>query len=114
RPGADPQPSELASENPRSWASGAQVRGELLRNDDVDEVAAAARAELHHAVGLGEQRVVAAEADVEARVPLRAALADDDRPRGDGLTAVALDPESLRLGVATVARRRGALLLRHG
>jgi len=47
--------------------------------DDVDELAAAARAELDGAVGLGEQRVVLAEADVVAGVELRAALANDDR-----------------------------------
>ena len=60
-----------------------------LPRQDVDELAAAALAELHDAVGLGEQRVVAAAADVVARVELRAALAHDDRARGDHLTAAA-------------------------
>ena len=40
------------------------------------------RAELHLALGQGEQRVVAAAADVLARVDAGAALADDDRAGG--------------------------------
>ena len=50
--------------------------------DDVDELAAPAVAELHGAVGGGEQRVVAALADVLAGVEPGAPLAHDDRARG--------------------------------
>ena len=53
---------------------------------------------------LGEQRVVAADADVEAGVPLRAALAHDDRARGHRLAAVTLHAQPLRVGVTPVAR----------
>src|SRR3712207_7607289 len=45
---------------------------------DVDELAALAPPELHHAVAGGEQRVVAPPADALARVELRPPLADDD------------------------------------
>ena len=81
--------------------------------DDVDELAAAATAELHHAVGGGEQGVVTAAADVLAGVELRAALADDDRAGADRGSRVHLHAESLRGGVAAVAGGRGTLLLRH-
>src|SRR5205814_1872787 len=71
--------------------------------DDVDELAAAAVTEAHDAVGLREQRVVATTPYVVARVEARAALADDDRPRGHELAAADLDPEPLCVGVPPVA-----------
>src|SRR5262249_19168782 len=95
----------------------AQRRGRsrlVLGGNDVDELAAAARTELHDAVGGREQRVVAALADVESGVELGAALANDDRSRGDRLAAVTLHTQPLRVGVTTVAGGAGALLLRHG
>ena len=58
--------------------------------------------ELDDAVDLREQRVVAAAADVLARVDARAALADEDRARGDLLTGEPLHAEPLGLGVAAV------------
>src|SRR5205085_5717006 len=85
-----------------------------LAGDDVDEPAAAPLAELHDAVGRGEERVVATATDVLTGVELGAALAHDDRARGDLGTAVDLDAEPLGRGVATVAGGSGALLLRHG
>src|SRR6476620_2665187 len=60
--------------------------------------------ELHDAVDEGEDRVVAAEADVLARVILGAILADDDVARDDLLAAVLLDAEEFRIAVAAVAR----------
>ena len=47
--------------------------------------------ELHVTVLLREQRVIAADADVGARVETRAALANDDVAREDRLAAVNLD-----------------------
>src|SRR4029079_11919185 len=76
----------------------------VLLGDDVDDLAVAALAELHDAVGLGEERVVAALADVESGMPLRAALTHDDRARGDDLGAVTLDAQTLRVGVTPVTR----------
>src|SRR5689334_20715395 len=51
----------------------------------------------------GEQRVVGANADVEAGAELSSTLADDDGAGGNGLAAVRLDAEVLRVGVAAVA-----------
>ena len=52
--------------------------------------------------GQSEQRVVAATADVDAGVEVRAALADDDLAGEDLLTAEALHAEALSVGVTTV------------
>src|SRR5438309_9428232 len=51
------------------------------------------------------QRVVLAAADVVARKEPRAPLANDDRAARDELASEPLDPESLGVRVATVARR---------
>ena len=51
----------------------------------------------------GEQRVVAATADVHAGVEVGAALADQDLAGLDDLAAEALDAEPLGVRVATVA-----------
>ena len=103
-----PSPSCTPSRSPKAWRKPAERelrRSARVAGNDVDEIAAAPGAELHDAVRLREQRVVAADADVESRVPLRAALAHDDRARGNGLAAVALHAETLRVGVTTVTRR---------
>ena len=52
----------------------------------------------------GEQRVVAAQPDVNARVELRAALPNEDAAGLHDFAAVTLDAEHLRLGVSTVSR----------
>src|SRR5579875_791655 len=57
------------------------------------------------AVDQGVKGVVPAHADVDARLPLRAALADDDAAGAQVLAAELLDAEALRLAVASVARR---------
>src|SRR4051795_2595647 len=88
--------------------------GLFARGDDVDELATLAEAELHRAVRLREQGVVAALADVLAGVEPGPALAHDDRARVHVGAAVDLHAEPLGVGVTTVARRRRALLLRHG
>src|SRR5690606_34876193 len=65
------------------------------------------------AVDRREDRVVAAERDVQAGVVAGPDLPDEDRPRGHRLTGVPLDPSHLRVGVASVARRTLSLLVRH-
>jgi len=71
--------------------------------DDVDQLAALAGPELHHTVGEGEERVVAATADVDAGVKARAALAYRIDPAGTGGAAEGLDPEPLGVRVSAVS-----------
>src|SRR4051812_39607455 len=87
--------------------------GLFARGDDVDELATLAEAELHRAVRLREQGVVAALADVLAGVEPGAPLAHDDRARVHLGAAVDLHAQTLGVRVTTVARGRRALLLRH-
>src|SRR6476660_221242 len=65
------------------------------------------------AADLGEQSVVFAHRDIGARMHCRAALSHDDVARKHDLSAVALDPEPLAIGVATVARRPACFLVCH-
>src|SRR5438132_2155433 len=86
----------------------------LLPWQDVDEAAAPAGAELDLAGGGGEERVVAAPADIVAGVELGAPLTDDDRASGHGGAVEDLHAEPLGRGVTAVAGGTGTLLLRHG
>ena len=54
-------------------------------------------------VAEGEDREIAAEADVFARMDVRAALSDDDAAGRDELSAVGFDSTHFRFAVATVA-----------
>src|SRR5579862_368799 len=81
--------------------------------DDGDCAALAARAERDRARTRGEDRVVAAELGAGAGAELRAALADDDVARLDGLPVEHLHSEVLRVGVAAVLRGAEALLVCH-
>jgi hypothetical protein len=65
------------------------------------------------AVGEREQGVVAADADIEAGVELRAALADDDVTGDDGLAAELLHAETLAARVATVLDGALSFLMGH-
>src|SRR2546430_2305830 len=85
-----------------------------LDRNDVDSLATALHAELDRTRLQGEQRVVAATADVDAGVELGAALADQDLTGLDHLAAVALDAEVLGIGIATVAGAGRTLLVCHG
>ena len=60
-------------------------------------------AELDRAVAEGEQREIAAAADVVARAEPGAALPDDDRTGGHFLAAERFDTKKLRFAVAAVA-----------
>src|SRR3546814_14587843 len=78
--------------HPPALFSGARRR--LLRGIDRHVGAAAALGlEEDFALGLGEEGVVLAEADVAARMKLRAALAHQDIARHDRLAAELLDAE---------------------
>src|SRR4051794_2371073 len=57
---------------------------------------------LHVAGGRREERVVLADADVDAGVKHRAALADEDRARVHELATEGLQAQALALGIAAV------------
>src|SRR6266404_8566057 len=69
--------------------------------------------ELHRPARGREYRVVAADADMRARVKLGAALAHDDVAGHDDLAAVFLDAEPPAAAVAPVARGAACFLMRH-
>src|SRR5690242_6187558 len=75
----------------------------LRRDHGHDLLVALAGAEIHRADDSGVDRVVAANADARARMPLRAALADDDVARDDGFAAEMLDTETTAGRIASVA-----------
>src|SRR6185437_2326731 len=86
----------------------------LLLGIDADLVARLALVlELHDAVDERVDRVVGPESDVAARVPLGAALADDDVARDHALATELLDATVLRVAVATVAGGSYALFMCH-
>ena len=68
----------------------------------------------HVAVNEREDRVVAAEADIHARLVLRATLANDDVAGDDDLAAVLLHAETPARGITPVARRAACFLVCHG
>src|SRR4051812_14935229 len=100
---------QVSREGEVATASG----GLRLARDDRDDSAAAQMPELDGACGSREQRVVAAAADVEARVEVGAALANEDLAGLDDLATETLHTESLRVGVTPVAGGRCALLVCH-
>src|SRR3990172_13390960 len=76
--------------------------------------ALAVRLELHHPQRLGEDREVAAHADVHARVNASAPLPHDDGAGEHQLAVVALDAQPLGLAVAAVLGASAAFLVCHG
>src|SRR5271165_2179284 len=59
--------------------------------------------EFHLAVDQGEDRVVTAQADVAARIPLSASLTNQDVARDDGLAAELFDAQAPTFSIAPVA-----------
>ena len=59
--------------------------------------------ELDASRNLGEERIVLAAAHVQPRLYPRSALADDNRPAGNQLSAKCLEAKPLRVRVATVS-----------
>src|SRR5579883_2282400 len=98
--------------NPVGWERlfGGQCRRRVHAHLDL---ALRAGAEGDHAVRRGEQGVVAADADVGARVHLGAALADQDVAGEDLLAAEALHAQALAVGIAAVARGAACLFMCH-
>src|SRR3546814_20933023 len=92
-----------------AWCALPSVEGQ-----DVDQLAPVAGPELHHAVAGGEERVVAALADVQPGMAPRATLADEDRSgRHDGAVE-RLHAEELGFRVTDVPCGTAALGLGHG
>src|SRR3989304_3422074 len=87
--------------------------GLFAAHRDVDP-AVALGLELDRALDDREDRVVGADADARARVPLGAALAHRDVAGDDALAAVAFHAEALGMGVAAVLRGAACFLLCHG
>src|SRR5262249_26623462 len=80
------------------------VNEHLLDREDADDAAVRAVVfEPDPAVDLREDRVVLAEAGVEARAETASALPHDDRAAGHDVAVVGLDGEPLRIRVAAVA-----------
>src|SRR5262245_40405045 len=87
----------------------------LFHRQDADDAAVRAVVlELHASGDLGEDRVVLAEAGVEARAEAAPPLADDDRAAGDEVAVVGLDAEALRVRVAAVAGAALSFFMCHG
>src|SRR5690606_16664073 len=103
--------AKAKTKNPAEAGFFAMRRCRLTGGDDVDRAALLRTlgGELHLAVDQREQGVVATQADAGARVELGATLADDDVAGLDGLAAVDLHAQVLRVGVAAVARGTYAL-----
>jgi hypothetical protein len=97
------------------YAAVAGLLGGCRHGADADEAAMLTLvAELDDAVDLREERVVAADADVHARVEAGTALANENRSTGNELTGETLDAEHFRLRIATVARRALSFFMSHG
>src|SRR5262245_15585220 len=69
--------------------------------------------EHYKAVHQCKQRVVLGPLDVQARVELRAALPDDNAPRGDVFARVGFDASALGIRIATVPRRALTFFMCH-
>ncbi len=67
--------------------------------------------ETDDAAHLREQGIVRPAANVDARMDLRAALADEDIPGGDVLAVGALHAKALGFGITAVLGRADALLV---
>src|SRR5262245_31018314 len=79
--------------------------GRRLRGEDADELPhATAILEFHETVDHGEQGIVPSEPDIVAGLETSSALPVQDRASGDELAAIAFDPKTLGIAVATVSR----------
>src|SRR5437773_3597557 len=85
------------------------------RRNDADEglLAGALDFELDFAVDEGEQRVILADADVDAGVHFGPALADDDGSRDDRLAAEGFDAKPCGLRIAAVTRAAACFFVCH-
>ncbi len=79
-----------------------------------NDVHALGRSVVDDAVDEGEEREIAALADVSAGAEFRASLAEKDVPRSRDLAVVELDAEPLGVGVAPVSAGTLSFFVRHG
>src|SRR5690349_202911 len=70
--------------------------------------------ELHISIDQGEERVIAAHADLLAWLDLRATLAHNDATCRHQLTIVALHAQHLRLAISTITRATYTFFMCHG
>ena len=75
--------------------------------------AAVSLIEADSAVGEGEESVIPTHPDVLTCLKFGAALANDDRTRGNGFTAETFHAEALATAIATVARRSLSFFMGH-
>src|ERR1700694_2497637 len=95
-------------------AESTNVRDRPLFGDDAAPPAVLAHSLVaNKARSRREQRVVATETDAHARGDPRSTLPDQDLACIHGLAAIDLHSKHLRFGVAPVAGRTTALLVRH-
>src|SRR5207302_4860423 len=83
----------------------------LVDRKHVDQATTFAAAELDPTVRDGKQGVIAASADVVARMEVGAPLANDDGASLHGGAVIDLDPEPLGVAVPPVAGRAAAFRL---
>ena len=97
RPSIFVKKDERRAEHPRGEKRA--KRGELLdgRRHANEPTALAFVVEIHDAVDFREEGVIAADADVRARIELRSALAHEDRSAGDELSRKTLATQHFRL-----------------
>src|SRR3954469_3730140 len=86
----------------------------LVEGLDADDPAARAVVfELHASVGLREDRVVLAQACVQAGLTRTAGPPHDDRAAGHDVAVVGFDAKPLRVGVAAVPRTALSFFVSH-
>ena len=90
--------------------TGTPVKTRLHLDGDLLAVLAQVR-ETHHAVSLGEQGVVGADADIHTGMDVSAALADQNVAGLDELTVRPLGTEALGVGITAVLGGAAALLV---
>jgi hypothetical protein len=85
----------------------------LRSRDDVDDFAATCVTEFDSSCCESEERVILTDTDILSWVELGATLTDEDLAAVDYLTTESLDPEILRVGIATVTCRGDTLFTCH-
>src|SRR5271166_2915291 len=94
-------------------AGGALLGGHRQRSDRHVHASLGLAGELHVPIDQRKDRVVPAKADMLARLPLGAALTQDDVAGNHALAARLLDAEAPAFRIAPVARRAAGFLVCH-
>lgn len=85
----------------------------LFSSKNIDNAASAGGAEFDDTLSQCKQGVILAATDVQSRVEVRSTLTNDDLAGTDGLTAEALDAETLGVAIAAVPGAGRTLLVCH-